>query len=109
MPYLFLVVAIFAEVTATSALRICDGFTRPLPSLIVVAGYCVSFYCLSIAVRSIPLGPAYALWCGLGMILIILVGVFYYRQPVDLPGLAGIGLILAGVVVLNLFSKMTTH
>lgn len=106
MPYVFLLVAIFAEVAATSALKAADGFTRLLPSLIVIAGYCLSFYSLSIAVKIIPLGYAYALWCGIGIVVIVGVGYFYYRQPVDAAGLAGVGLIMAGVAVLNLFSKM---
>ncbi|MDD2705149.1 MAG: multidrug efflux SMR transporter [Acidocella sp.] len=109
MPYVFLLVAIFAEVTVTSALKTCNGFTRPLPSVIVILGYCLSFYCLSIAVRSIPLGPAYALWCGIGMVLIVAVGYYYYRQAVDLPGLVGVALIMAGVIMLNLFSKMAVR
>ena len=109
MPYLCLLVAIFAEITATSALKAANGFTRLLPSLIVAAGYCISFYALSLAVRSIPLGYAYALWSGLGIIVILTVGYFYYRQPVDLPGMLGVGLIISGVIVLNLFSKMAVR
>jgi len=107
--YLYLLLAIFAEVAATSALKLADGFTRLLPSLVVVVGYCISFYSLSIAVRSIPLGYAYALWCGIGIICIVTVGYFYYRQPVDLAGAAGVGLIMAGVIVLNMFSRMAVR
>ena len=107
--YLYLLLAIFAEVTATSALKLADGFTRLLPSLVVVVGYCISFYSLSLAVRVIPLGYAYALWCGIGIVVIVGVGYFYYRQPVDLAGMAGVGLIMAGVAVLNLFSKMAVR
>jgi small multidrug resistance pump len=109
MPYFFLILAILAEVSATSALKACDGFTKALPSLIVIIGYCVSFYSLSIAVRFIPLGYAYALWCGIGIVVIVAVGYFYYRQPVDFAGLCGVGLIMAGVAVLNLFSKMAVR
>src|SRR5579871_2012275 len=105
MPYFYLFVAIFAELAATSALKACDGFSRLIPSIIVLCGYSVSFYCLSQAVRDIPLGYAYALWSGVGIIVIAAVGYFYYRQAVDLAGICGIGLILAGVAVLNLFSK----
>ncbi|MGO9817400.1 MAG: DMT family transporter [Acidocella sp.] len=107
--YLYLLLAIFAEVTATSALKLADGFTRLLPSLIVVVGYCISFYSLSLAVRVIPLGYAYALWCGIGIVVIVGVGYFYYRQPVDLAGMFGVGLIMSGVAVLNLFSKMAVR
>lgn len=107
--YLFLMLAIFAEVTATSALKACNGFSRLVPSIIVIAGYIVSFYSLSIAVRFIPLGYAYALWCGVGIVVIVGVGYYYYRQPVDFAGLCGIGLIMAGVAVLNLFSKMAVR
>jgi small multidrug resistance pump len=109
MPYFFLFLAIFAEVMATSALKLCNGFTRLLPSLIVIAGYCMSFYALSQAVRVIPLGYAYALWCGFGIIVIVAVGYFYYRQPVDFAGLCGVSLIMAGVAVLNLFSRMAVR
>jgi small multidrug resistance pump len=109
MAYFFLFLAIFAEVTATSALKSCNGFTRPLPSLIVIAGYCISFYALSQAVKVLPLGYAYALWCGIGIIVIVGVGYFYYRQPVDFAGFCGVSLIMVGVAVLNLFSKMAVR
>ncbi len=109
MAYLLLAIAIISEVTATSALKACNGFTRLLPSLMVVAGYCVSFFTLSQVVKLIPLGYAYALWCGFGIILIVGVGYFYYRQPVDWPGALGIGLIMAGILVINLFSRMAIH
>jgi small multidrug resistance pump len=109
MPYFYLMLAIFAEVGATSALKACKGFTKALPSLIVIIGYCVSFYSLSVAVRFIPLGYAYALWCGIGIVVIVAVGYFYYRQPIDFAGLCGVGLIMAGVAVLNLFSKMAVR
>jgi small multidrug resistance pump len=109
MAYTYLMLAIFAEVTATSALKACNGFTRMLPSLIVLIGYSVSFFSLSLAVRDIPLGYAYALWCGIGIVVIVAVGYFYYRQPVDFAGLCGIGLIMAGVAVLNMFSKMAVR
>lgn len=109
MAYFYLFLAILAEVTATSALKACDGFTRPLPSLIVLAGYGISFYALSLVVRVLPLGYVYALWCGFGIIMVAGVGYFYYRQPIDVAGLCGIGLIILGVAVLNLFSKIAVH
>ncbi|EKN00465.1 MULTISPECIES: multidrug efflux SMR transporter [unclassified Acidocella] len=109
MAYLFLTIAILSEVTATSALKACAGFTRLGPSVLVLVGYCISFFMLSQVVKVIPLGYAYALWCGFGIILIAGVGFFYYRQPVDWPGVAGMALIMAGVLVINLFSKMAVR
>ncbi|MEZ5665072.1 MAG: multidrug efflux SMR transporter [Burkholderiaceae bacterium] len=107
--WLVLGLAIVAEVIGTSALKASDSFTRPLPSLLVVAGYAVSFYCLTIVLRSIPVGVAYAVWSGLGIVLITLVAYVVYHQTIDLAGLIGMGLIIAGVLVLNLFSKSTPH
>jgi small multidrug resistance pump len=104
-PYLFLLLAILAEVAATSALKASDSFTKLIPAGIVIAGYVVSFYALSIAVRTIPLGVAYALWSGIGIMFIIAAGYLFYKQSIDAMGGVGIGLIMAGVVVINLFSK----
>lgn len=109
MAYLLLALAIACEVMATSALKLSNGFTRLIPTLVVLVGYGVSFFALSQVVKSLPLGYAYALWSGFGVVLIIAVSYFLYRQAVDLPGLIGIGLIIAGVVVINLFSKMAAH
>lgn len=97
-----LLVAVVAEVMATNALKACDGFTRPLPSLVVVLGYGVAFYGLSLSVRSLPLGPVYAIWSGLGLLLITLAGWLVWGQRLDGQSLLGMGLILAGVVMLNL-------
>jgi small multidrug resistance pump len=108
-PYALLAIAIVAEVIATSALRASDGFTRALPAVVVVLGYGVSFYLLSLTLKSIPVGVVYAIWSGVGIVLITLVALVMYRQVPDLPAVAGLGLIVAGVVVLNLFSKMQTH
>ncbi|APR36182.1 QacE family quaternary ammonium compound efflux SMR transporter [Paraburkholderia sp. SOS3] len=108
-PYALLAIAIVAEVIATSALRASDGFTRGLPAVVVVLGYGVSFYLLSLTLKSIPVGVVYAIWSGVGIVLITLVALVMYRQVPDLPAVAGLGLIVAGVVVLNLFSKMQTH
>jgi small multidrug resistance pump len=108
-PYALLAIAIVAEVIATSALRASAGFTRWLPAVIVVLGYGVSFYMLSLTLRSIPVGIVYAIWSGVGIVLITLVALVMYRQVPDLPAMAGLGLIVAGVVVLNLFSKMQAH
>ncbi len=108
-PWTWLVIAIVAEVIATSALRASNGFTRLVPSIIVVAGYGLAFYGLSITLRNIPVGIVYAVWSGVGIVLITLVAMALYRQVPDLPAVMGLGLIVAGVVVLNLFSKMQAH
>ncbi len=107
--YAWLAIAIVAEVIGTSALRAADGFTRLWPSVLVVAGYGVAFYCLSLTLRTMPVGIIYAVWSGAGIVLITLVAMLLYRQVPDVPAVIGLGLIIAGVVVLNLFSKMQTH
>ncbi|MBN3831341.1 MULTISPECIES: multidrug efflux SMR transporter [Burkholderia] len=107
--YAWLAIAIVAEVIGTSALRAADGFTRLWPSLLVVAGYGIAFYCLSLTLRTMPVGIIYAVWSGAGIVLITLVAMLLYRQVPDLPAVIGLGLIIAGVVVLNLFSKMQAH
>ncbi|NTZ87062.1 multidrug efflux SMR transporter [Burkholderia metallica] len=107
--YAWLAIAIVAEVIGTSALRAADGFTRLWPSVLVVAGYGVAFYCLSITLRTMPVGIIYAVWSGAGIVLITLVAMLLYRQVPDVPAVIGLGLIIAGVVVLNLFSKMQAH
>jgi small multidrug resistance pump len=108
-PYALLAIAIVAEVIATSAMRASDGFSRLLPSAIMVIGYGVAFYCLSLTIRSIPVGIVYAVWSGAGIVLITLVALVLYRQVPDVPAIVGLGLIIAGVAVLNIFSKMQAH
>jgi len=103
--YLYLTIAIVAEVIATSALKASDEFTKIVPSAVVVIGYVIAFYCLSIVLRTIPVGIAYALWSALGMVLIALVGLFVFQQKLDLPAIMGIFLIISGVIVINVFSK----
>lgn len=107
--YIALGLAIVAEVIGTSALKASEGFTRLWPSVIVALGYATAFYFLSLVLRTIPVGIAYAIWSGLGIVLITLVAFVVYRQTIDLPGLIGMGLIVAGVVVINLFSKSAGH
>lgn len=107
--YTYLAIAIIAEVIATSALKASAEFTRLLPSLIAIAGYSVSLYLLTMVLRTVPLGVAYALWSGLGMVLVTLVGVWVYKQPLDLPAVLGMGLIISGVLVINLFSVTIRH
>ena len=107
--YLWLAIAIVAEVIGTSALRASEGFTRLAPALVVVAGYGLAFYCLSMTLKSMPVGIVYAIWSGVGIVLITLVAMVLYRQIPDLAAVAGLSLIVAGVVVLNLFSNMHAH
>ena len=109
MAYLYLAIAIIAEVIATSALKASAEFTKLVPSIVVVVGYCVAFYFLTLVLRSIPIGISYAIWSGLGIVLISLVGIFVYKEIPDTPALIGMALIIAGVVVINLFSKTTAH
>ncbi len=107
--WLTLGLAIVAEVIGTSALKASDGFTRLGPSAVVVVGYAVAFYCLSLVLKSLPVGVTYAVWSGLGIVLITVAAFVIYGQRIDLPGLIGMGLIIAGVVVLNVFSKAAAH
>lgn len=104
-PWIYLSVAIVSEVIATSALKAAEGFTRLVPSLVVVTGYALAFYFLSLTLKTVPLGVAYAIWSGAGVALIALIGWAWYGQALDAIALVGIALIVAGVVVLNLFSK----
>jgi small multidrug resistance pump len=109
MNWLYLMVAIIAEVIATSALKATAGFTRLIPSLLVIVGYGTAFYFLSLTLRSIPLGIAYALWSGIGIVLVSIVGWLLYRQHLDVPAIIGIALMISGVLVINLFSKSAGH
>ncbi|QJB55180.1 multidrug efflux SMR transporter [Pseudodesulfovibrio sp. zrk46] len=109
MGYLYLILAIVAEVIGTTALQACDGFTKAVPSAIVVIGYGLAFYFLSLVLRTIPMGVAYAIWAGLGIVLISVAGIFVYKQIPDVPAMIGMGLIVAGVAVINVFSKTVTH
>lgn len=107
--YIYLAIAIISEVIATSALKSSDGFSKLMPSIAVVLGYGIAFYCLSIVLRTMPVGITYAIWSGLGVVLIAIVGLLYYGQRLDLPALVGMCLIVAGVVVINVFSNSVTH
>lgn len=109
MHYLYLTVAILAEVTATSALKAADGFSRLAPSIVVVVGYALAFYFLSLTLRTMALAVAYAIWAGAGVALICIVGVLLYKQALDVPAIVGITLIVAGVLVLNLFSRTVMY
>jgi small multidrug resistance pump len=105
MSYVYLALAIVAEVIGTSALKATAGFTRVVPSAIVVIGYGVAFYFLALALETIPVGIAYAIWSGVGVALITLIGWWVYGQKLDTAALVGIGLIVAGVVVLQMASR----
>jgi len=107
--WLILGLAIVAEVVGTSALKASDGFTRLGPSAVVVLAYAVAFYCLALVLRTLPVGVTYAVWSGLGIVLITLVAWLLYGQTIDLAGFIGMALIVSGVVVLNLFSKASAH
>ena len=109
MQWIYLAIAIVSEVVATSALKAAEGFTRFVPSVLVVVGYALAFYFLSLTLRIIPLGVAYAIWAGVGVALVALVGWVVYHQSLDIPALIGIALIVSGVIVLNLFSKTVVH
>ena len=109
MNWFYLAIAIVAEVTGTSALKAAEGFTRLVPSLVVVAGYLIAFYFLSLSLRTIPIGIAYAVWSGIGIALLALIGWMIYGQSLDTPAIVGLALIVTGVVVLNGFSKSVAH
>jgi small multidrug resistance pump len=104
-----LAIAIIAEVIATSALKASAGFSRPGPAAVVVIGYGVAFYALSFTLQSMPVGLAYAIWSGVGIVLITLVAWLLYGQVLDVAAITGLGLIVAGVIVLNVFSKSISH
>ncbi|WP_367025859.1 SMR family transporter [Methylococcus sp. ANG] len=107
--WIFLSVAIVSEVIATSALKASEAFSRLWPSTIVIVGYAAAFYFLSLTLKAIPVGVAYAIWSGVGIVLIALIAWILYGQALDLPAIIGMSLIVAGVVVLNLFSKAISH
>jgi len=107
--WIYLVIAIGCEVAATSALKASEGFTRLLPSVVVVTGYVTAIYLLSLTLRTIPVGVAYAIWSGVGVALIAVIGWLFLGQRLDAPAIAGLVLIVAGVVVINLFSKTAGH
>ena len=107
--YLLLGLAILAEVLGTSALKASDGFTRLVPSLVTAVAYMVSFYLLSLTLRTLPIGIAYAIWSGVGIVLISAVGWLLYGQRLDAPAVLGLGLIVAGMLVVNLFSRSVGH
>lgn len=108
-PYLALIIAIVCETIATSFLKKSEQFTQLIPSIFTVLGYAGAFYFMSIAIKTVPVGVAYAIWSAVGIVLITLVGMFFFQQKPDLPAIVGLILIITGVVVIQVFSKMTTH
>jgi small multidrug resistance pump len=107
--YAPLLTAIVLEVVGTSALQASKQCTRPGPTALMAVCYAGAFYFLSIALRTIPVGVAYAIWSGLGIVLITAIGYFAFRQKLDAPALVGLGLIIAGVAIINLYSKTIKH
>src|SRR6056297_2752754 len=108
-PYVVLGTAILAEVIGTTSLKLSQGFSRPLPSLGVLVGYGAAFYLLSLALEDLPVGVVYGTWAALGIVAIAAIGVVAFDEPVDIAGVVGIGLIIAGVYCLNVVSGMSAH
>lgn len=109
MGYFYLMIAIMSEVMGTSMLKLSDGFTKLIPSILCIVGYGVSFYFLSLVLKIIPIGVSYAIWSGVGIVLISIVGLFLFDQQLDVPAILGISLIISGVLVIHLFSKTVQH
>ncbi|MBV6286436.1 DMT family transporter [Pseudomonas aegrilactucae] len=108
-PYIYLAIAICAEVIATASMKAVKGFSTPLPLALMVGGYAIAFWMLTLVVRTVPVGIAYALWSGLGIVLISIAALVIYGQKLDLPAMLGMAMIVGGVVVIQLFSKSTGH
>lgn len=106
---IYLLLAILFETSATTMLKVSEGFTKPLPTAASVILYILSFYCLSLCLKDIPIGIAYAIWSALGIVLVTLIGIFVFRQTPDWPAIIGLLFIIIGVGILNIFSKMTLH
>lgn len=109
MTYLFLSIAIIAEIIATAALKASEEFTRLLPSIIVIIGFGIAFYSLSLVLKTMPVGVAYAIWPGLGIFLVTIAGIYLYKQIPDIPAIIGLSFIVIGVIVINIFSKTIAH
>lgn len=105
MHYVYLCIAIIGEVMGTSALKASAGFSKFLPSMIVVLSYSIAFYFLSLAIKHIPVGIAYAIWSGAGIVLISLIGLFFFKQKLDLASMIGMLMIISGILIMNIFSK----
>lgn len=109
MVYFYLAIAIIVEVVAASALKASEGFTRPVPTAIVIVGYLIAFYLLTVIVKTLPVGITYAIWAGMGIVLVAIVSAVMYKQIPDAPAIIGMGLIITGVIIINVFSKSVVH
>ncbi|MEM6724621.1 MAG: multidrug efflux SMR transporter [Bacteroidota bacterium] len=109
MKWIFLITAIIAEVIATTALKYSEGFTKLMPSIIVALGYSIAFYFLSLTLKSMSVGIAYAIWSGLGTVFIVIAALLFFNQKLDLPAIIGLVLIIAGVIVINVYSDSLAH
>lgn len=109
MEWLYLVIAIVAEVIATTALKASEAFTRPIPTLIVAVGYGLAFYLLALTLNKLPLGVVYAIWSAAGVVLVTVIAAVRFNERLDAPALLGIALIASGVLIINLFSKSVAH
>ena len=109
MAYFYLGLAILTEIVATSMLKASEEFTKLVPSVIVLIGYGISFYFMSLSLRTFPIGITYAVWSGIGIVALAIVGAVFYKEIPDLPAIIGMGLIAAGVIVIHLFSTTVTH
>lgn len=107
--FIFLFLAIMLEVVGTSGLKASEQFSKLLPSVITVVAYVCAFYFLGLTLKTLPVGIAYAIWSGVGIVLISVIGLIFFKQSLDLPAILGLGLIIAGVVVINIFSKNVSH
>ena len=109
MTYLFLAIAVIAEVVAATLLKMSDEFTRLYPSIFCLVSYVISLYFMTLVLRVLPIGVTYAVWSGIGIVLLAVVGVVLFKQALDWPAVIGMALIIAGIVVMNVFSKVVTH
>lgn len=107
--FIFLFLAIILEVVGTSGLKASAQFTKLVPSVITVIAYVCAFYFLGLTLKTLPVGIAYAIWSGVGVVLISLIGLLFFKQSLDLPAVVGLGLIIAGVIIINIFSKSVSH
>ena len=107
--FIFLFLAIMLEVVDTSGLKASEQFSKLLPSVITVVAYVCAFYFLGLTLKTLPVGIAYAIWSGVGIVLISVIGLIFFKQSLDLPAILGLGLIIAGVIVINIFSKTVSH
>lgn len=107
--YVYLAIAICAEVIATVSMKAVKGISTPLPLVLVIVGYAIAFWMLTLVVRSVPVGVAYAAWAGMGIVMVSVAALFIYGQKLDVPAMLGMALIVLGVVVIQLFSKTAGH